>query len=394
MTNQYVKFLQGHVLDVLRDLPDESVQCCLTSPPYFGLRDYGTDPVEWDRVAFRPMPGLDKIKVKQQTASLGNEKDLWSYVGHLIQIFREVKRILRPDGTFYLNLGDSYFGGGYANHKINGEEWKEQHGGEQYQSRQQDRIRANLDLKPKDLIGIPWRVAFALQADGWILRQDIIWAKAVSFNPVYCGQTMPESTRDRCTKAHEYLFHFAKSPKYFYDIDAIKEPSRHANETHTARGKYLDKDDKPIKGHDTHVVGIRQITETRNPRSVWTINPHPFAEAHFAVWPETLVEPIIKSATSEKGCCAACGAPLEHLVEQQTYRELAPEKETKKTPLKVVRAGWRDPENRRKVTKDIWQRTCDCDVNKTKPCVVLDPFGGGRYHRDGGGALTTTLHLD
>ena len=187
------ELLQGDCLDVLRTLPDKSVHCCVTSPPYFGLRDYGVD------------------------GQIGLEQTPDEYVAKLVDVFREVKRVLRDDGTLWLNLGDSYFsttkGSGGSNPETSPKQaWKGVENGQGFTPR---KISAgNSDLKPKDLIGIPWRVAFALQADGWYLRSDIIWAK---------GNPMPESVTDRPTKAHEYIFLLSKSERYFYDAEAIKE---------------------------------------------------------------------------------------------------------------------------------------------------------------------------
>ena len=236
---------QGDVRDVLPTLEAGSVQCVITSPPYWGLRDYGVD----NQIGLEPTPE--------------------EYVQTMVEVFREVKRVLRDDGTVWLNLGDSYAGSG-----------KGQMG---------DRTSANINnkqstnkgsstgglptdyghMKPKDLIGIPWRVAFALQADGWYLRSDIIWAKGVSFCPDYSGSVMPESVTDRPTKSHEYLFLLTKSARYYYDAEAVREDA-------TGCG------------------------ESRNLRSVWTINPQPYSEAHFATFPTTLVEPCVK-AGSKKG---------------------------------------------------------------------------------------------
>lgn len=385
MEHRYVKFMQGHVLDRLTDIPDQYIQCCLTSPPYFGLRNYGTDPIKWDVMRYRPIAGLDYVKVKQQTASLGNERDIWSYVGHLIMIFREVHRVLRNDGTLWVNLGDGYHGGGYANHQINGEEWKEQHGGDQRQNRQAKLIKDNPDMVPKNLWVMPWRFALAMQADGWILRNDIIWAKSVSFNSVYSGQCMPESVTDRTTKAHEYIFCFAKQPKYYYDGYAVRDKSVHGGDIVVASpttSKFGD-GEKAKKGYDTHVVGVRYVAAERNLRSVWTINPKPFAEAHFAVWPDTIADAIIRLSTSEKGCCAECGAPLERKLERTKNPKRNIEDDRRNRADCAARTGRTDGKTTSPTHGVIdevktvgWKRSCDCNTNKTKPCVLLDPFGG------------------
>src|SRR5690606_21352648 len=188
---------QGDALEVLRSLPSESVHCCVTSPPYWGLRDYG---------------------VKGQ---IGLEPTLQEYIEVLVEVFREVRRVLRPDGTLWLNLGDSYWGSGGANNNSGITGRRPPDGAAKDERDNPVSYRARWGrysiLKPKDLIGVPWRVAFALQEDGWYLRSDIVWAKP---NP------MPESVKDRPTKAHEYVFLLTKNPRYFYDAEAIREPAR------------------------------------------------------------------------------------------------------------------------------------------------------------------------
>ena len=245
------RILVGDVRTRLSEIPDQSVQSCVTSPPYWGLRDYG----EADQIGLEQSP---------------NE-----YVEQLVQVFREVKRVLRDDGTLWLNLGDSYSGSG-----------KKPSGnlGKTHDERNMEKKHSAIvpvGLKPKDLVGIPWRVAFALQADGWYLRQDIIWAKP---NP------MPESVTDRCTKSHEYLFLLSKSPKYYFDNEAIKEPT--VTRDNTIRNQDTTKLNN-VPGR-TRMNGLKTNNyETRNKRDVWTINTKPFKGAHFAVMPEALVEPCI-----------------------------------------------------------------------------------------------------
>ncbi len=220
--------LLGDVRERLADLADDSIQTCITSPPYWGLRDYGN------------------------ANQLGAEADPRDYIATMVDVFREVRRVLRPDGALWLNLGDSYynnFGGGSASMTT----------GNATAVRQKGRrnVPKHDTLKMKDLIGVPWEIALALRNDGWYLRQDIIWSKT---NPI------PESVTDRCTKAHEYLFLLTKSPRYFFDHNAIKEPA-------------------------TSQDG------QRNKRSVWSIPVRPFKDAHFAVMPEALVEPCVLSTS-------------------------------------------------------------------------------------------------
>jgi len=244
--------LVGDVLQRLSDIPDGSVQCCVTSPPYWGLRDYGQD------------------------GQLGLESTPEAYVGNMVAVFREVRRVLADDGVCWLNLGDSYNGSGGAGGDYSPGGLKE--GQPKYPGRK------IVTLKPKDLVGIPWRVAFALQADGWWLRQDIIWHKP---NP------MPESVTDRCTKAHEYLFMLTKSSRYYYNNEAIKEPVKQDWGTRNrTNGKYHNEG----SGLTPH-SGLEKSYEKANKRSVWSITTKPFKGAHFAVMPEALCEPPILASS-------------------------------------------------------------------------------------------------
>ena len=257
---------QGDCLDILPTLEPKSIQCCVTSPPYYGLRDYGCD------------------------GQIGLESTPESYIEKLVTVFREVRRVLADDGTLWLNLGDSY-----ANNKDGNTQGSSTSGLhytnpnkdlEQFRNEQQFKKRVPLGLKPKDLIGIPWRVAFALQADGWYLRQDIIWAKP---NP------MPESVKDRCTKAHEYIFLLTKSARYYYDAEAVKEISI---EPVRAREKFNGESavDTKTRGHNCN-CGCDGF---RNRRSVWSITTKPYKEAHFATFPEEIPRTCIL-AGSKKG---------------------------------------------------------------------------------------------
>ena len=252
--------LQGHCLEVLRTLPTESVQTCITSPPYFGLRDYGCD------------------------GQIGLESTPDSFVASLVDVFAEVHRVLKSDGTLWLNLGDSY--NGAASNRTG------QNGYKDGRTNRDKRFSTGgiEGLKSKDLIGIPWRVAFALQSYGWYLRQDIIWHKP---NP------MPESVTDRCTKAHEYIFLLSKSDRYFYDNEAIKEP---VSDTSLKRAEYGWNCDRPSTknasmggtGIHTEKMGTRFVNPSgRNKRSVWTVNTKPYKGAHFAVYPTELIRPCV-----------------------------------------------------------------------------------------------------
>ena len=261
--------LVGDVRQRLSDIADGSVQCCVTSPPYWGLRDYGAD------------------------GQIGLEQTPDAYVSEMVGVFREVRRVLADDGVLWLNLGDTY-----SSHKdCKSTAQTLAKGGsseiasviEKGKSVSRDsRMLKSQGFKNKDLIGIPWRVAFALQADGWYLRQDIIWAKP---NP------MPESVTDRCTKSHEYLFMLTKSARYYFDNVAIKEPSvSYAADKRADKGRFVYDvkfDGTPGTGNQAFVT----INETRNKRSVWTISTKPFKGAHFAVMPEALVEPCVLASS-------------------------------------------------------------------------------------------------
>jgi DNA modification methylase len=266
MNDKQVRIYVGDCLDHLEFLPDNSVQCCVTSPPYFGLRDYGVD------------------------GQIGLESCPDDYVAKLVSVFREVRRVLRDDGTLWLNLGDSYARTGGTDRKVSATAQLGSTRNTLEQMSDRTSRSAGIGLKNKDLIGIPWRVAFALQADGWYLRQDIIWSKP---NP------MPESVTDRCTKAHEYLFLLSKSARYFFDSDAMREPcsedmQRRAAKGHTrGAGGKIDasrQDADTLRGDHAKVI---DVNNGRNRRSVWTVATRPYKGAHFATFPPALIEPCI-----------------------------------------------------------------------------------------------------
>ena len=261
---------QGDVINRLKDLPDRSIQCVVTSPPYWGLRDYGVE------------------------GQLGLEETPELYVENMVEVFREIKRVLKDDGTCWLNLGDSYASSIKGDNRTREEKQKKSNLNknknpelDKSQYIKQGTYKVVHGLKPKDLVGIPWRVAFALQADGWYLRQDIIWHKP---NP------MPESVTDRCTKSHEYIFLLTKSKKYFYDADAIREPAQDwgTRDRSQLRGGTQD---ELLKHRGLKDANFAQIGKNR--RSVWTINTQSYKEAHFAVFPPKIPELCIKAGTKE-----------------------------------------------------------------------------------------------
>lgn len=329
-----VRIVQADAREALRDLPDNSVHCCVTSPPYFGLRDYGTAIWEGGRVDcdhhgapmrtkaqinthcgtgqdgknaeatefFREICG--KCGARRNDRQIGLERTPEEYVEVLSEVFREVRRVLHKDGTLWLNLGDSYAGSmkgiGADGHAYAGEKQQTNKGAVGISTTRPPSAK-DLNLKPKDLIGIPWRVAFALQADGWYLRQDIIWSKP---NP------MPESVTDRCTKAHEYIFLLSKSERYHYDNDAIAEPITDSTvlrvlqqDTESQTGSPRANGGAKTNGNMKAVVR-KQLDKTngrRNKRSVWDVATVGFAQAHFATFPPKLIEPCIKAGCPPGG---------------------------------------------------------------------------------------------
>jgi DNA modification methylase len=403
-----VKIITGDCRDVLKTLPDESVHCCVTSPPYWGLRDYGTATWEggdaecdhkpepkmrkftngrgegigddyagtnltsWTTRDATPKGICPKCGARRIDSQIGLEPDFNAYIATMVEVFREVRRVLRADGTLWLNLGDSYAGSWSGNSmRPNGGSQRDGVPGFQpLDDRVPSRNGSTCGLKPKDLCGIPWRVAFALQADGWWLRQDIIWSKP---NP------MPESVTDRCTKAHEYLFLLSKSARYFYDAEAIKEenadqnkePAEKIRREHAKLAAERRDGGTSINGAGVNSAKFNGLG--RNKRSVWEVATAPFSEAHFATFPPALIEPCIKAGTSEKGCCAKCGAPWMRQVERVAAQVQSPCSD-------YGNGAGRNDGNRSMLVgahaKFLgWLPSCSCNAAAV-PCTVLDPFGG------------------
>ena len=267
--------VNGDSVNVLTMLPNNSVDCCVTSPPYYGLRSYGLPPTSWPSLSFFPMPHLSAVAVSAWNGCLGLEPKPDMYVAHLLLIIRQVRRVLKPTGTFWLNLGDSWAStaqGSYnAPQKM---AWRE--GAEWEHKDIYTNFRPKVGLNPKNMLGIPWRVAFALQAEDWYLRQDVIWAKGLS-GPAsrdgWSGNPAQESVKDRCVRAHEYMFLLAKSERYWFDSEAIREQG-------LTQGK------KECE---------------HNCRDVWGINVQRSRGAHFATFPEELVRPCIRSGCPVAG---------------------------------------------------------------------------------------------
>jgi DNA modification methylase len=375
-----VRILVGDALKQLRTLPSESVHCVVTSPPYWGLRDYGVE------------------------GQLGLEKDPRDYIAALVAVFAQVRRVLRRDGTLWLNMGDSYVDGGRGGDSGS----TTLLGGRRNQEESRKAVNRSgvrpFGLGAKQLVGMPWRLAIALQDHGWILRSDIIWSKP---NP------MPESVADRPTKAHEYLFLFARSRRYFYDAGAIMEPvsgTAHARgsgvgpkakvpagwATGTGRahdelaGRYSPQKPhsrlraKRSKQNESFSSAVRELVVKKNRRSVWSILPRAFREAHFATFPPRLAELCILAGTSPR-CCELCGAPWRPLYSDAIAAD-GLGSGNKIRSYRQDRGGPRDTGRRQAhgvpwqptVSEIIdWCSTCSCSLaTGGGRCVVLDPFAG------------------
>lgn len=455
MSDRY-EILHGHVIDRLRDVKEESIHCVVSSPPYYGLRSYQTEGQVWGgradcehewgedivtiphknpnstlkadgrpeaaRIATIVKSAMDFngsnssvtrafcSKCSAWRGEYGNEPlvdcEAWMrrdepcsscYICHTRTIFRELWRVVRSDGVVWWNLGDSYNGSGKAGSNP------------EYQARHTEFGESSTDIerfgkptnepnmKKKDLMLVPHTVAMALRRDGWYLRQDVVWAKAVSFRPDFSGTCMPESVTDRTTRSHEYVFMFTKRPDYFYDHEAVKENFKEGGLVHYER--YHENE---IDAPKAAALGIRKSNGSigygeggRNLRSVWAINPRPYREAHFAVFPPTLVEPMIKAGTSERGACSACGAPWERVVEKQQNE---PSEDYTADGKDFVEGGaLRNDGGPSDVKRNVllsmatirntsWQPSCVCNA-EVVPCIVLDPFSGS------GTTVMTALNL-
>jgi DNA modification methylase len=455
-----------NVLDTLKDLPEGSVQMAATSPPYWGLRDYGGEPQVWggdsecehqwgDPDRRNPVPpakrqcsgcgrfGTTDWATDSETTTVcshckietehddvetrgiqigvkdtGNTEnwttrtsqipytggcglcDAWKghlgleptpdlFVAHLVIIFREVRRVLRDDGVLWLNLGDSYNnrsvarpsshqgGLGFDNDSIS-TSWSDH--------TKSGLTRGSLTtggLKEKDMVGIPWMVAFALRADGWYLRSDIIWSKP---------SCMPSSVRDRPTKNHEYVFLLTKSPRYFYDHNAIREPlagERHAPGNKGRKGVLMQERWNQGVSTDPSADPDRVWGNAggRSKRTVWTINPKPYKGAHFATWPEALVEPMVKAGSSAYGCCSECRAPYVRRVERTVPVDAGRSDESQYMKGKdgiigrahdahrLLGQAYQNQLDANPLKTVGWDATCECDADVV-PCTVLDPFSG------------------
>jgi DNA modification methylase len=390
----------GDVREQLRLLPDNSIHCAVTSPPYYGLRAYDTHPQvwggdrdcqhSWDEPLPPRHPGqvpqtkwaeVDSVATIQNSSTgqicqscgawkgeLGAEPTVELYVAHLVEVFRELKRVLRPDGTFWLNIGDSYASGG---RKWRDKDKKLQQRG--MTTRPQD----SPGIKPKDLLGVPWMVAFSLRADGWYLRAENIWYKTAP---------MPESVTDRTTRAHEQVFILSKGKKYFYDRHAILEPhtsvmtAKHWKDKEYDQSFLAQKQNNGVKGRPKGVAGFTE--GGRNARSVWTIGPEPFSGSHFAVFPSEIPRKAILAGTSDFGVCNTCGASYKRITQRSNEFPTVPDSEidrfgTSKAGVHRKVGGqyqkWLDENPLQTVG---WEVTCKCKNSSAIPATVIDPFAG------------------
>ncbi len=357
-----VGIIQGDCLEVMAGMEAESVHCVVTSPPYWGLRDYGV------------------------AGQLGMEPTLGEHIEKLVAVFREVRRVLRPDGTVWLNYGDCYAT------SINGRSAADTKaaGNDDRTFRDKPFSTVGGVLKAKDLCMMSARVAIALQEDGWWVRSEIIWAKP---NP------MPESVTDRPASAHEKIFLLTKAARYFYDAVAVKTPAKsettkmpdgwdtgpgaHGSVHRLGRekGKKTDKQ----RGHDRRHDGFNnrwdQMTKAEqqatgaNLRNVWTIATHAFSSAHFATFPPALVEPCIKAGTSEKGVCPECGAPWVREVSKPVGGTAGKSWHSHEADAELGNAKARLPKGYQPGQTIGWRPTCECNA-APEPCTVLDPFAG------------------
>jgi DNA modification methylase len=385
---------------MLRELPDESVHMCVTSPPFFGLRDYGTgawdggdpdcdhkkDAVKnrgeefrrrgeergyakgsnfanyGDRNAtasdFENVCGKCGARRVDQQIGLEASPDQW--VASLVAVFREVHRVLRRDGVLFVEVGDSYAASGEKRH--GGWDGNNKNGdGTPRTSRVAGEFGGRIDLaaanvKPKDLVGAPWLLAFALRADGWYLRSDIIWARP---NP------MPESVTDRPTKSHSYVFLLAKQPRYFFDADAIREPASEDGIARESRARLSAYDAPGQTPQRRSPSNGEWTTAGRNKRSVWTIATQPLPDQHYAAYPEALVEPCILAGTSERGVCPACGAPWVRETERTTMQipERAQSNRVGSEATPMVNDGAR----RRAMNGQEWAKTASVKTTGWRP---------------------------
>lgn len=331
MSKEY-DLLLGNNLELLGQLEPKSVHTAITSPPYFpSIRDYGAKPTLW----FDGWIGC-----------LGNETDPQKYCEHLVDIFRSLKRALRDDGTLWVNIGDSFA----KNNKFR-----------------------EFGIKQKDIFGIPWMFAFAMRTDGWYLRNDHIWNKP---------DCMPDSAQDRFVRSHEYLFQFAKTDKYYFDHQAVREPASDVSLKRIAQKNFANQKGGEKDYGKTGVNKSRSARKAienfarnpgRNKRTVWNIPTARLKENHFAAFPTKLPEICLLASTSAKGCCTSCGSPWIRVVDKERIAT-RPALENKNDDSAKAN---RDPQRHITIMNTAgWKPSCDCNIEDVQPCTVLDPFNG------------------
>jgi DNA modification methylase len=394
-----IKVLNGNCLEVLDQLPEKSVDSCITSPPYYGLRDYNTgkwvggDPdcphkrmtkiskdtdtghknmyehgdVVGDAIYKSVCP---KCGATREDKQIGLEDSPEEYVESMVEVFRKVRRVLKDEGTVWLNLGDSYVSTHPTGTRDSDTGWKHGELSQGYQARAGG---AGGVFKVKDLMGIPWMVAFALRADGWYLRQDIIWHKP---NP------MPESVTDRCTKAHEYIFLLSKNAKYYFDNESIKEDAVYDKDLGILRSRKQAELNHPsiIKRQEIGIDSTSAGDGKRNKRSVWTVTTKPFKGAHFAAFPPDLIQPCVLAGCPEK-VCVECSTPYERKVESKRLKRNELPKDDPRYRPNTYEGSYKDINGKADAgyteTKDLGlEKQCQCETDETKSGTVLDPFGG------------------
>jgi DNA modification methylase len=368
----------GSVLDLAGRLEPQSVQTIVSSPPYLWLRDYGVPPSDWPAVTYVPLAGVGALTVPAMTCCLGLEPTIEAFIGHLLAIFRALRPALKDDGTCWVNMGDSYatHGGGRAYGSTDGGVGRaDAPGAHRY---------APKTMPPKSLLMVPHRLALALQANGWVIRMDCVWKKS---------SPMPESVTDRPTKSHEYMFLIAKSPQYFYDAEAIKEPVTGGTPAKGAKGappKALSKaahhadSSAKVKNNRSFIEATWGLVESRNKRSVWEVASAAFPDAHYATFPPDLIRPCILAGTSERGECAACGRAWVRVVERGEPQRIGGNAGVSVGhavgPMDRGGHGQWDEGHMplvRPVTTTGWAPQCSCPPGTpTRPQVVLDPFSG------------------
>jgi DNA modification methylase len=374
----------GDCVDLLPTLEADSVHCVVTSPPYWGMRDFGVPGRHWYQMEFAPASGLPPMLIRDHDAVLGMEETTWQYVAHMVFVGRLLRRVLRPDGCWWLNLADCYAG---PNNKARGGD-AAKFGSRGCADQNATRAKSH-ELPDKQLVPMAWRVAMALQADGWWLRGDHVWEKP---------NAQAESVYDRPHRCHEYVFLLSPSRRYFWDDVAVRVPASRltsdrgvqrsaskASAAYTATGR-----GRPRAGGGW-TAATRAAYTTRALRTVWKIATVPFRGSHLATFPPALANLCIASGTSERGCCPSCGAPWKRIVDRRRVLDGQP-----------VTTSWNDgtfnpratgytrfsPRNskggtgvgkhryRCTVETSGWAPTCRCDAGEPVPCTVLDPFAG------------------